>query len=324
VQRVILGNLDRVGVSLTHADGAADEFLSGPKTAGLCGTRPAQAESRTMKEHRSALRLIGREAVRAVTRTPRRVFAKLAGQPWPPISLDAIIAPEVRDTPLFARIQEIVSSDPSIYSILEIGASSGDGSTEAFVDGMGQRPGSIYTFEISRKRFARLERRYRHVPQLHALNESSVAIADFPSTAEVADFHQQTKTNLNRTPLPEVLRWMAADIEYIHKHRIPQDGIARLKANVGIEAFDCVLIDGSEFTGRKEFELVYGSRYIILDDINAFKNYANHQRLLGDSRYELIESNVECRNGYSIFRLATGAFAKAQSKPVNHPGRKAA
>jgi hypothetical protein len=288
---------------------------------------PDAMESGTMKEHRSALRSIGREAFRTVTRTPRKVFAKLAGQPWPPVNtvtLDAIIAPEVLGTPLFARIQEIVSSDSSIRNILEIGASSGDGSTEAFVAGIGQRPGSIYTFEISRTRFARLQQRYRHVPQLRALNESSVAIADFPSTQELETFHRQTKTNLSRTPLNEVLRWMAADIDYIHKHRIPQDGIARLKARAGLETFDCVLIDGSEFTGRKEFELVYGSKYIILDDINAFKNYANHQRLLDDANYELIESNFECRNGYSIFKVVPKAFAKSLGKTASNPARKAA
>jgi hypothetical protein len=293
----------------------------------IVALRLAPVESRTMKEHRSALRSIGREAIRAVTRTPRKMFAKLAGRPWPPVndnSLDAIIAAEVRGTPLFAKIQEIVSSDPSIRNILEIGASSGDGSTEAFVAGIGQRPGSIYTFEISRPRFALLQERYRHVPQLRALNESSVAIADFPSPEELEDFHRHTKTNLSRTPLKQVLGWMAADIDYIHKHRIPQDGIARLKATAGIETFDCVLIDGSEFTGRKEFELVYGSKYLILDDINAFKNYANHQRLLHDPNYELIDWNFECRNGYSIFRLATKAFGKALGKPASAPLRKAA
>ncbi|HEX4146671.1 MAG TPA: hypothetical protein VHY91_24425 [Pirellulales bacterium] len=280
-----------------------------------------------MKQHRNPLRLIGREAFRTVTRTPKKVFAKLAGQPWPPVSevtLDAIIAPEVRGTPLFARIQEIVSSDTGIHNILEIGASSGDGSTEAFVAGVGQRPAAIYTFEISRTRFARLQERYRHVPQLRPLNESSVAIADFPSPEELKDFHRYTKTNLSRTRLAEVLRWRALDIDYIHRHQIPQDGIARLKATAGIDTFDCVLIDGSEFTGRKEFELVYGSKYVILDDINAFKNYANHQRLLDDSSYELIESDFECRNGYSIFKRAANVFAKSMSKPAAATRRKAA
>jgi len=278
-----------------------------------------------MKNHRSTLRSIGREAYRAVTRTPQKVLAKLTGQPWPPVnSLDTIIAPEVLDTPLFARIQEIVSSDASIRNILEIGASSGDGSTEAFVAGMGRRPGSIYTFEISKPRFARLTQRYGHVPQLRALNESSVAIVDFPSPDELKEFHRHTKTNLSRTPLDEVLGWMAADIDYIHKHQIPQNGIARLKAAAGIETFDCVLIDGSEFTGRKEFELVYGSTYIILDDINAFKNYANHRQLLADASYELIESNFECRNGYSIFKRAAKAVANSQGNPASVPTRKAA
>ena len=280
-----------------------------------------------MTEHRNALKLIGREAYRAVTRTPKKVFAKMSGQPWPPIvrgGLDAIIAPEVSGTPLFSRIKEIVSSDHSITKILEIGASSGDGSTEAFVAGVGDRPCSIYTFEISRTRFARLERRYRHVPQLRPFNESSVGIDDFPSAKELETFHRETKTNLSRTPINQVLGWLETDKDYIRVHQIPQNGIARLKSAAGIETFDCVLIDGSEFTGRKEFELVYGSKYIILDDINAFKNYANHERLLADSHYELLDSNVTCRNGYSIFKIASKAIAGTIGKTVSRPLRKAA
>jgi hypothetical protein len=260
-----------------------------------------------MLERRDAWPLIGSEVFYTVTQTPKRVLAMLAGLSWPPATdgtVDKTVDPEVRETPLLARIREIVSSDTSIRNILEIGASSGDGSTEAFVDGIGQKPCSIYTFEISKPRFALLKRRYRDSPQVRAFNESSVAIADFPSPAELENFYRQTSTNLNRTPLDEVLRWLEADIDYIRSHRIPQNGIARLKAASGIERFDCVLIDGSEFTGRREFELIYGSRYIILDDINAFKNYANHRRLLADASYELIESNVACRNGYSIFRAA--------------------
>ncbi|HEX4146658.1 MAG TPA: hypothetical protein VHY91_24360 [Pirellulales bacterium] len=263
-----------------------------------------------MEQRRSAWQLVGSEVFYTVTQTPKRVLASLAGLPWPAAgdsALDRIIDPEVRDTPLFARIREIVATDNSIRNILEIGASSGDGSTEAFVDGIGQKPCSIFAFEISKPRFALLKRRYRDCPQVRAFNESSVGITDFPSAAELESFYRQISTNLNRTPLAEVLRWLEADIDYIRAHRIPQNGIARLKAASGIKRFDCVLIDGSEFTGRKEFELIYGSKYIILDDINAFKNYANHQRLLGDPGYQLVESNIECRNGYSIFKAVGGA-----------------
>jgi hypothetical protein len=270
-----------------------------------------------VKKRHGVWQSIRAEIARAVTRTPKKIFCKLAGKPWPcepRLTLNDIIAPEVLDTPLFASIRKIVSSDDSIRRILEIGASSGDGSTEAFVAGVGQRDCSIYTFEISKPRFDRLKQRYKNCPQLRPFNESSVAIDDFPSPTEVEQFFQHTKTNLNRTRLEQVQKWLAEDIDYIRAHRIPQNGIARLKATAGIKTFDCVLIDGSEFTGRKEFELVYGSKYIMLDDINAFKNHANHHRLLADPGYELIEQDFDCRNGYSIFKTVDGRASGAVRK----------
>jgi hypothetical protein len=40
-----------------------------------------------------------------------------------------------------------------------------------------------------------------------------------------------------------------------------------------------VLIDGSEFTGIKEFEYIYGAKYILLDDIKGYKNYENDNNI---------------------------------------------
>ena len=62
-----------------------------------------------------------------------------------------------------------------------------------------------------------------------------------------------------------------------------------------------VLIDGSEFTGKPELDLVYGAKFILLDDIRAYKNYHNYKRLLNDKNYKLIEEQPFLRNGYAIF-----------------------
>ncbi len=63
-----------------------------------------------------------------------------------------------------------------------------------------------------------------------------------------------------------------------------------------------VLIDGSEFPGKAELEDVYGSKWILLDDVNAFKNYENYQSLFNDQSYELYEEDWSLRNGFAIFR----------------------
>jgi hypothetical protein len=72
----------------------------------------------------------------------------------------------------------------------------------------------------------------------------------------------------------------------------------------GLTVFDAVLIDGSEFTGRAELDEVYGASYILLDDIRAFKNYANFARLSADPAYSLVEVSEHVRNGYAVFQLA--------------------
>jgi hypothetical protein len=83
---------------------------------------------------------------------------------------------------------------------------------------------------------------------------------------------------------------------------VTQNGIELIKSERNIEHFDMVLIDGSEFTGKAELELTYGAKFILLDDIRAFKNYENYEKLLNDPSYELIEEQLFLRNGYAIFR----------------------
>jgi len=62
-----------------------------------------------------------------------------------------------------------------------------------------------------------------------------------------------------------------------------------------------VLIDGSEFTGHAELNLVMGAKIIALDDINAFKNYQSYQILISDPNYKIIARDVSLRNGFAIF-----------------------
>jgi hypothetical protein len=67
-------------------------------------------------------------------------------------------------------------------------------------------------------------------------------------------------------------------------------------------AFDAVLIDGSEFTGTAEFAQTYGATWILLDDILTFKNWNAFNFLINDSRYQLILRQVSVRNGFAVFQ----------------------
>ena len=69
-----------------------------------------------------------------------------------------------------------------------------------------------------------------------------------------------------------MLRWLEQDVAYVQEHGLSAPGIQTIKRAHGIERFDLVLIDGSEFTGTAEMEEVYGARWLVLDDIRTLKN----------------------------------------------------
>lgn len=229
-------------------------------------------------------------------------------QPQPPAlslipsELDTVIPPEIKEDEFYFLIQQLVA-DENINTLLEIGSSAGGGSTEAFVTGLriSKRSPRLFCMEVSKPRFAALKERYADVPFVHCYNVSSVPLTSFPSEKEVSLFYQNIPTNLNNYPCEQVLGWLRQDIDYVRNSGADANGIAHIRRENSIDAFDMVLIDGSEFTGKAEFAEVYGARWILLDDINGYKNYENYQRLKNDPNYEMYKENWELRNGYAVF-----------------------
>jgi glycosyltransferase involved in cell wall biosynthesis len=217
--------------------------------------------------------------------------------------LNYVIAPEIKDDEFYSAIRNLAKRE-DIQTVLEIGSSSGAGSTEAFVKGLRENPGNplLFCMEVSQSRFAALRDRYAADSFVQCYNASSVAIDQFPSEKEVAEFYTNHDGPLKNFSLQRVLGWLQQDIEYVSEAGVPTDGIRRIKQEHDIDCFDLVLIDGSEFTGDVELDEVYGSRYILLDDICTYKNYKSHHRLLADPSYALIAQNTTLRNGYSIFK----------------------
>ncbi len=222
----------------------------------------------------------------------------------PPLNeLNQLIAPEILDDEFSFLLTRLVAQE-ELNTILEIGASSGAGSTEAIYQGIVQNPGTVevYSMEVSAPRFAALQERYAREPRMHGVHASSIRIDEFPTEQEVAAFYHAHKTNLNRYPLERVLEWLKQDVDYIKQNGVPQGGIDLIKKKAGVKVFDLVLIDGSEFTGAAELKQVYGAKLILLDDIFSFKNYQNNARLQKDPLYESVISNLQLRNGYAVFK----------------------
>ncbi len=215
---------------------------------------------------------------------------------------DETIPPEILDDGFYEAIR-LTARSARISSALEIGSSTGEGSTRAFVQGLHEnsnRP-RLYCMEVSRPRFEELQARYAGDPQVKCYNLTSVPLDRLPSEQEVVDFYNNRQTRLNLIPLREVRRWLRQDVRYLSQNGGSRNGIRMIKEENGIDRFGMVLIDGSEFTGAAELDEVYGADFILLDDIGTFKNWANCERLLGDPDYRLVEKDEQLRNGYAVF-----------------------
>jgi glycosyltransferase involved in cell wall biosynthesis/predicted O-methyltransferase YrrM len=220
--------------------------------------------------------------------------------------LNRLIPAEIKNDEFYAAIQKIAKEE-DIKTVLEIGSSSGEGSTEAFVTGLRQNPNKpiLFCIEVSKTRFTELKNNYKNERFVKCHNISSISVRKFPDEKEIIDFYNSYHTNLNLYPIERVLAWLQQDIEYVNNSGVSDNGIQKIKYENNIDYFDLVLIDGSEFTGKAELDEVYGANFICLDDITTFKNYQNFNRLLNDPDYILIISNQNIRNGYAIFQLKT-------------------
>ncbi len=217
--------------------------------------------------------------------------------------LDYLIKPEVSKDRFWRAIRRVASTG-GIKHILEIGSSSGEGSTSAFVAGILENPSNtmLHCFEVSKPRFESLKKRYESFDFVRCYNYSTVNLERFSSQTEVAEFHNHYRPKLRRASIKTQLQWLQQDIDYIEEHGLSSNGIQLLKADLGITHFDVAMIDGSEFTGKAEMEDVYGSQFLLIDHILTFKNYENYLRLKSDSSYELLEKSRWLRNGYAVFK----------------------
>jgi hypothetical protein len=214
--------------------------------------------------------------------------------------LDFVIGPDIFNDELYYEILKI-SGLSEIKNVLEIGSSSGEGSTSAIVKGA-KNDTNIYCLEVSKNRFFKLNELYKNRPNVFCYNASSISLLEFPTEADIILFCSNFRTNANNVPLTQLFRCLKRDLDYIVTNNIPAGFIRIIKESRKIDFFDLVIIDGSDFSGLSDFKNTYGAKYFVLDDINGFKNHYNHISLLNDSNYVLVKENIMLRNGYGIFK----------------------
>ncbi len=175
-------------------------------------------------------------------------------------------------------------------TILEIGGGTGDGSTTAFFDAINSGS-KIYSIEARIERYEELKKK-----PVEALYGCSVSSDDYLTKNEVKNFYNSQPTMLNHNPLKVVLGWRKEELEVIQN--IPQNLAKDIHA-------DFVFIDGSPFTGQKEFNYTVENnlniKVVALDDVNDIKNFQNYWKLNTSSGWNKVWENLTLRNGAAIF-----------------------
>ena len=90
-------------------------------------------------------------------------------------ALGKLIPAEIKGDEFYTQIQAL-ARQADIHTVLEIGSSSGEGSTEAFVTGLRDNPNrpTLFCMEVSKPRFEALRRRYAADSFVKCYNVSSV------------------------------------------------------------------------------------------------------------------------------------------------------
>lgn len=220
------------------------------------------------------------------------------------VTIKDIIPGEIKNDIFYENLYTIVQKK-EIKTILEIGSSSGGGSTDALVKGIKKRADmnevKLFCLEISKERHHKLEETYRDESFFKSYRYSSVNFNEFPSKEEISFFYNNIKTKLNNYKFETIMEWYEQDLNYLKQELLLESGIDIIKNIHALQNFDFVLIDGSEFTGERDLAHTIGSRYIALDDILTFKCHNAFNLLLRDDNYSLVVKNLDLRNGFAIF-----------------------
>jgi hypothetical protein len=184
--------------------------------------------------------------------------------------------------------------DFSLQNILEIGSWDGTGSTQCFIEALKYCPKPRLTcLEVHVDRFADLKRNVALYPWVLPFNESSISLKSFLHPT----FESVWNSPYNRiNSTPEIVSgWYAQDYE-----RLKNTQIGFLERTH--ELYDGVLIDGSEFTGYSEFQLLKNrTNVFFLDDYyNAFKTRQVAAELAKDPEWQIIDGDRFCRQGFAI------------------------
>lgn len=211
--------------------------------------------------------------------------------------------PYLSENPFYLFLYQLAREE-ALQHVLEIGSSTGEGSTHWLVEALAchAEPPQLHCFEADPDKYQALKARYADKPWVHCYPYFSKIPVAFPDPEQVKAFYRENATVLRSYPLNEVLGWLKSEEAAYQARSSEISGIAWLKEQLGIRQFDMVVLDGAEFTGNADLDEVYGARILVLDDVNAYKNWANFQRLKADRRYVMLTEHLSWQHGMAVFK----------------------
>jgi hypothetical protein len=187
---------------------------------------------------------------------------------------------------------------------LEIGSWDGTGSTSCFIEGMnrlkfaGVKDLRLQCVEVDAQKFAELKENLRECEYAVPYHMSSIGLASFlPRSFEEVWNSPYNMHRVRGVYERDLVRsWYEADLA-----NMPLSGF--LESEHCLPAYDCVLIDGSEFTGYSEFVLLRErARFFFLDDVHgAYKCNQAYEELKADPLWIKVADDPGVRNGFAAF-----------------------
>lgn len=205
-----------------------------------------------------------------------------------------------------------LASRPEVRTVLEIGSTNGRGSTRALREGLERNPNfpkvRLFCIEAVQAMYSVLAA--EKAAYMKCYRVCSSPPVEHYSDAEIERFFRDDwpKNPFQCPAQRQEPGWHKRERDrynaYFARHKLPFDGIGLIKAENKIDRFDLALVDGGTYSGRSDFRRVYGSRYLVLDDIHTLKCLWVFEGLRKDSDYEMIMHKpcTEKHFGYAAFR----------------------
>jgi len=190
-----------------------------------------------------------------------------------------------------SKLGEIIydlAKDPENKTFLDSGTFNGLGTTKCIYDGIKDSKKTdfkVYSFECN------FSRHLEAIQNLNPLMKGFNLIHGTIISPDEIEYHK----DIEEVKISIMINWLNEDLELMKKCKCYSDKVKSI-------FWDVAILDGSEFTGDEEFNLIKNNiKYLILDDTKAYKHSRNRQFILNNlDLFELIEDNITDRNGYLV------------------------